>query len=106
MAYLADLDQTHTVRQDLLLLLEQKERELEESAESERLTADDLTALIAKISKLVSLCDKERLENLADRHKSGVDKERLDKINQLYQAMLYMARSLESTCQDVLDNMA
>ena len=105
-AYLADLDQTHTVRQDLLLLLEQKERELEESAESERLTADDLTALIAKISKLVSLCDKERLENLADRHKSGVDKERLDKINQLYQAMLYMARSLESTCQDVLDNMA
>ena len=32
-AYLADLDQTHTVRQDLLLLLEQKERELEESAE-------------------------------------------------------------------------
>ena len=105
-AYLADLDQTHTVRQDLLLLLEQKERELEESAESERLTADDLTALIAKISKLVSLCNKERLENLADRHKSGVDKERLDKINQLYQAMLYMARSLESTCQDVLDNMA
>ena len=105
-AYLADLDQTHTVRQDLLLLLEQKERELEESAESERLTADDLTALIAKISKLVSLCDKEKLENMADRHKSGVDKERLDKINQLYQAMLDMAHSLESTYQDVLDNMA
>ena len=104
-AYLADLDQTHTVRQDLLLL-EQKERELEENAESERLTADDLTALIAKIGKLVSLCDKEKLENMADRHKSGVDKERLDKINQLYQAMLDMAHSLESTYQDVLDNMA
>ena len=104
-AYLADLDQTHTVRQDLLLL-EQKERELEENAESERLTADDLTALIAKIGKLVSLCDKEKLENMANRHKSGVDKERLDKINQLYQAMLEMAHSLESTCQDVLDNMA
>ena len=43
---------------------------------------------------------------MADRHKSGVDKERLDKINQLYQAMLDMAHSLESTYQDVLDNMA
>ncbi len=105
-AYLADLDQTHTVRQDLLLLLEQKERELEESAESERLTADDLTALIAKIGKLVSLCDKEKLDNLADRHRPGADEERVKKIDQLYQAMLDMAHSLESTYQDVLDNMA
>ncbi len=104
-AYLADLNKTHLTRGDLAFLLKEREDDLNNRAESEELTAEDLQALVDKIAKLKDLCTKDRNFYKSKRHEPGADLDRLGKVDQLYRKIMDTAEGLESTYQEFLDNM-
>ncbi len=103
--YLADLDAKNLTRTDLAFLLKEADERLNDMAESEELTAEDLEALVAKTQKLKELCDKDQKAYKAKQREPGADRERLAKIDQLYRKLMETAEGMESTYQQFLDNM-
>lgn len=103
--YLADLDPAHAVRADLKFLLAEKEAELENKAESESLTAEELQTLVERIDKFIARCQEDQAKYSSKRRDPGADQDRLQKIQKFYATMIDTVSSLKATYEDVLSSL-